>query len=70
MPDITCCTNRTCELRSHCYRYLTTWSERQSLACFTGGADCEHFIPYGGTHEKRAAAADARIDKLHEQEGT
>lgn len=49
MADITMCNNKTCPLRSTCYRFKATASKhRQSYATFTyRGAGCIEYWPMG-----------------------
>jgi hypothetical protein len=46
MPDISMCTNITCEKRMKCYRYMATPSYQQSYTCFHHSSDepCSNFI--------------------------
>ena len=48
MPDITMCTNDSCERRKGCYRYTAKPSEhRQSYSGFSAdeNGECEHYWP-------------------------
>ena len=51
-PDITMCVARNCPIRTKCYRYGATPSDRQSWADFSRKGmtkDCEHFMEYYGS---------------------